>query len=792
MFQSQDPKAPEHISPKRLPAIRFALIGSLTLTALAIPQLSFACAPDAIRYAATSNRVYIEKPVECTLTDLAAKVKKFVLNEVEPGVWEIYTNLFVTNGGTLNLVSRAKGGDVDVLRLKSNPGVDAIIHMEINYGQLNVDGIQITSWDTLAQAPDNAIEDGRAYIKARSFKDKYTGEIKESTVNILNSELMNLGYQANESYGLALKVKAKRDEQYLFDEIDIFGSLINNNIHHNYMGFYSWGAYGLEIRDNEVHNNILYGIDPHDHSDSLVIENNYVHDNGSHGIICSTDCKDLVIRNNLVERNRHGIMLHQNVTQSLVEGNTLRDNREVGVALYNSHNNLIENNISTGNTDGIRLSSGSSDNRVSNNFVEGNTRYSLYMYQGSSLPPDTDGRNRRNVFASNTLGANAAPVKIRSSDATRFEDNTFISPLEMILKDTRQSAFAADNLYPAGSSISSDSNFQLGLAPLQSLTVVHPDNELFLGGAPFNTRSYPSIAKTNETRLHLRNPSPLEDVNVLMDEQRIKVTPNENYLRAQPVSNKAYPGKGVELRSAFLDQESRLEFAALQPNTYYDLVRIHPNSAEAAHPIIHQRSNSSGRLTVNVPLHKSGYKLEFHLTQSAQQNGPYVANALRDSYVRDGSQSGNNFSNATQLAVKTDPYTRENTRIAYMSFDLSQLSSINQATLELQARLHIPGAVEVAVMAVEDSSWRETQITWDKRPALGETLGTSTVDSTSFSTKTLDLTSYLQAQKAQGKNIASVALVSNTPSHAIVYLQSKEWDSYGEGQYAGALLKVTP
>lgn len=774
-----------HASPSRLAG------GVLITTLLLAPQYAAACSIDAIRYAATSNRVYIEKPTECTLTDLKAKVKDFVLKEVEPGVWELYTNLFVTQGGTLTMNSRASGGDVDVLRLKSNPGTDSIVHLEINYGQLNVDGIQITSWDTNTQSPDTDIEDGRAYIKARSFKDKITGDARESTINIANSELMNLGYKFNESYGLALKVKAKRTEQYLFDEIDIFGSLINNKIHDNYMGFYSWGAYGLQIRDNEVYNNVLYGIDPHDHSDSLVIDGNHVHDNGSHGIICSTDCKDLQITNNLVENNRHGIMLHQNVTDSYIAHNTLRGNREVGIALYNSHNNVIEDNTSYGNTDGIRLSSGSSDNEIKGNSVDQNTRYSLYMYQGSNIPEDTDGRNKRNRFVDNIIGNAARPVQFRESDNSVLDGNTFLSPASIILKNSPGTEVLAGNEYPDSSTISSDTDFRLGLDEGQRITVIHPDNELFKASAPFNTRSYPGIANLGETRLPLYNPAGNGAVDLMLEEQRIKVVPDNNYIRAQAVSD-SNGVKGVEVKSTFDDQEITLTFAALKPDTAYDIIRVRPApfSAEAPRPVIHDFSDHSGRITATLPLHKAPLKLEFYAVESSAQGPEYVATSLRDSHVRHGNYSKENYGDATAMAIKTDPYTEENTRIAYITFDLSQVDDFSKATVSLKARLHIEGSIELGIFGVLDEQWREENINWDNRPALGGALGTAVIDATQYKPFDMDLSSYFQAQKALGKKYTSIALVSNTPSHAIMYVQAKNWDSYAAGEFSGPLLSI--
>ncbi len=601
---------------------------------------------------------------------------------------------------------------------------------------------------------------------------------------------MYLGYKANESYGLSLKVKAKRTEQHLFDEIDIFGEIINNHIHHNYMGFYSWGAYGMKILNNEVSYNVLYGIDPHDHSDSIIIDGNYVHNNGSHGIICSTDCTDLTITNNLVENNRHGIMLHKNITHSLVKGNTLINNREVGVALYESHHNIIEDNFSMGNTDGIRLSAGSEDNLIIDNNLNANHRYSLYTYKGGKIPAHTDGINKRNKFIGNHLEVDARNIKISESDDTQFIDNTFDAPITLILEDTTNTDFLSSNTFPQGFNIKTNSDFKLGLGVNQSIVIKNPEGILFQASAPYHTRSFPSISQASQSKLLLTN-SGTEVTEVYVKEQGIMVSPNIDHVRSQPIIDSIH-GAGLEILTALPDQEIRIEYENLTPNTFYDLSRIQPGSSDSIRRIIRQQTDDSGQLVMNVSLHKDPFKLEYYLKKSPQGELQYTGSTLRDSHVSPRNKGIDNFSHNTQLAIKTDLSNVENKRIAYISFDISQLSSINQAMIELNTRLHIPGSIELAAIAVEDATWNAGDITWNNRPTLGEELYTIEVNSQSFTPQMLDITSYLQALKAEGKTRASIALISKTPSHAIVYVKSKEFDIYQSGEFVGPLLHVQP
>ena len=119
-------------------------------------------------------------------------------------------------------------------------------------------------------------------------------------MNIYDSDIGYLGYQAGVSYGLSWKVQEPAE---MLDAINVYGTVENTVIHHNYYGAYSFGAEGMVWRNNEFYNNIEYGLDPHDDSDNLLIEGNNAHHNGNNGIICSKRCNNLTIRNNIANFN---------------------------------------------------------------------------------------------------------------------------------------------------------------------------------------------------------------------------------------------------------------------------------------------------------------------------------------------------------------------------------------------------------------------------------------------------------------------------------------------------------
>ena len=104
-------------------------------------------------------------------------------------------------------------------------------------------------------------------------------------MDILNSDISYLGYDASESYGLAWKVSGTHPDpsKSIFDYVNVYGDIIGSRLHHNFWGVYSYGLEGARWLNNEVDHNAGYGLDPHDDSDHLLIEGNNVHHNGGLG-----------------------------------------------------------------------------------------------------------------------------------------------------------------------------------------------------------------------------------------------------------------------------------------------------------------------------------------------------------------------------------------------------------------------------------------------------------------------------------------------------------------------------
>jgi parallel beta-helix repeat protein len=383
----------------------------------AAPPAEPAAAPEA-RFDPALNSIVLSAGTGVTLPALAQAVgNPDLLREVAPGEWLLGADLAVLQGASLQIA----GPVVRWFKLGTIAGRPASV--KAFGGGIEINGTCITSWDTATNTADTNPEDGRGYLLARDG----------ATMNIDNTEIRYLGNGDVESYGLAWRTGGTT------------GKITNSIVSHNYYGLYSYEIGGLVVADNEFHDNILYGIDPHTGSHHMTIERNLVHDNGKHGIILAEDCVDSVIRDNTVYRNNHhGIVLYLNSDRNTIEGNdtfanaaqgininesndnTIRGNRvydnvESGIGIaQTSQNNLVENNQARGNQkDGIRVVSEASQTTLRANTLGENGRYGVYVDVDGDV--DIDG---------NMIFANRSGVMLKGSAIVPDGDNRIFNNAE--------------------------------------------------------------------------------------------------------------------------------------------------------------------------------------------------------------------------------------------------------------------------------------------------------------------------------------------------------------------------
>ena len=316
-----------------------------------------------------------------------------ILRQEEPGVWLLDASLLIEKDSTVTIDS----SDTKWLKLAAPDGI-------VSYGSLMIDSVRITSWDS---ARNNfATTDGTI---PRPYITMWEGG--NGKMDITNSEISHLGYHASHKQGIA----------YYSGN----GSRIDNNsIHDLWYGFYSNAVSFLEITNNHIYDNEIYGLDPHTGTHDVLIRNNTVHDiRKGIGIICSHDCYNITMEDNVVYNSEKvGLMFSRTTTNSTMRNNIAYNNGG-GISIHDlSSNNAVYNNTVYGNGYGVKISKNSAYNEVYDNDILNSTKYSICLVEG-----DNNDGNR--IFSNNIVGSSAHGVCIfNGSSENTIESNT--------LKDT--------------------------------------------------------------------------------------------------------------------------------------------------------------------------------------------------------------------------------------------------------------------------------------------------------------------------------------------------------------------
>ncbi|MFL6601569.1 MAG: DNRLRE domain-containing protein [Steroidobacteraceae bacterium] len=154
-------------------------------------------------------------------------------------------------------------------------------------------------------------------------------------------------------------------------------------------------------------------------------------------------------------------------------------------------------------------------------------------------------------------------------------------------------------------------------------------------------------------------------------------------------------------------------------------------------------------------------------------NGAVTLLPTADTYVRDGTTSGQNFGTAAVLAVKANPQVGLNRHI-FLKFDLSSLTSASTAKLRLFGNFTAAsGTSPVTVHAEDTDSWTEPGLTWDNQPAAGSTLVTVPVGRSAQYWE-WNLTTFVQNQIATGQHIMSLELQNDATTSDPANFNSRE------------------
>jgi hypothetical protein len=153
--------------------------------------------------------------------------------------------------------------------------------------------------------------------------------------------------------------------------------------------------------------------------------------------------------------------------------------------------------------------------------------------------------------------------------------------------------------------------------------------------------------------------------------------------------------------------------------------------------------------------------------------GPVEIRSSDDAYVRDGTAAGQNFGGASELQLKKNA-TGANREI-WLKFDLTQAWTIGSATLRVFGRIDSSTETPSVAAYAADSAWTESSLTWNTRPTASTTaLATTTVATAVQKWYEWDVTSFLAAEKAAGRNVVTLVLRSLTTTTPHMIFASDE------------------
>jgi parallel beta-helix repeat protein len=362
-----------------------------------------------------ANKITLTDGQNVTIPALSKAVNNpGALKETAPGEWLLGAHLEVVGAASLEIAAPS----VNWLKM-SSVGQGWVTLKALDGGGIDVKGSCITSWVPDQNRVDTDTGDGRSFILARD----------QAKLTIDKAQISYLGFPAIESYGLSWRSAANG------------GKITNSDVSYNHYGLYTFQTSEITIADNNFHDNIIYGVDPHTGSTKMTIERNISHDNGKHGIVLAEDCSDNVIRDNIVYNNKHhGIVLYLHSNNNTVENNETFRNVGQGVNINESdHNNIRNNKVYDNGESGIGVVQLASENVLEQNQVRGNQQDGVRLV---SEAEKTDVRD-------NVIGENARyGVYVDSDGAFTLTGNSiFNSQVGVLLKGKISIPSGSNNMF---------------------------------------------------------------------------------------------------------------------------------------------------------------------------------------------------------------------------------------------------------------------------------------------------------------------------------------------------------
>ncbi|WP_276482803.1 DUF7594 domain-containing protein [Paraflavitalea pollutisoli] len=169
--------------------------------------------------------------------------------------------------------------------------------------------------------------------------------------------------------------------------------------------------------------------------------------------------------------------------------------------------------------------------------------------------------------------------------------------------------------------------------------------------------------------------------------------------------------------------------------------------------------------------------------QRQSMTGATTLTPTHDAYVRNAAYAdithGTTDPAVLLSKLNSNPSTG-NDRQTFLQFNTSSVTDpVISAELRVYGGLdnNTNTNVPVNVYAVGNTTWTESAITWNNKPATGDSLKRVVVTDSVMRYYTWDITAYLQAEKAAGRHTISLALLSRIATSPRIAWNSKETGS---------------
>lgn len=308
-----------------------------------------------------------------TLQELAKKVPKQYLSETSPGVFLARLPIVVGKNGILEVDKKTTE-----LRLSQDAGA-----FLVNDNLLFMSDTKLTGWSEKANGPSTY----KTPKEFRPFLLSWGG----TQTYMFNTKVASLGYNNSKSYGISISQYTPNMKAQM-NRAEPTGWIVNSDFSDMWYGFYCYETRDFVVKGSTYHDNIIYGIDPHDRSHGLIIAENTVYGTKKkHGIIVSREVNDsFIINNKSYDNHLSGIVLDRNSVNNLVAYNEIYRNHTDGITLYESADNLLwGNRVFANKRHGIRVRN-STNIKLYENLAIGNGLMGVYGHIKDLSDTDRD------------------------------------------------------------------------------------------------------------------------------------------------------------------------------------------------------------------------------------------------------------------------------------------------------------------------------------------------------------------------------------------------------------------